>query len=197
MATILKKIPFDAELLPLVSDFNCSEEEPAKLWEEEINDWIRMEPATEDGALFWMGKGTQVWLYVNEEDEVVGYGSLCESRWPDPAVVEKVPKIKRVPISLIPAVGLDRRFQKKPDGAEREERYSTKILRHLIREARRHVNRQPFLGLYVHPQNEKAIRLYQREHFENFAQKYWHEKAGLDYVSMILKLVGEPSTEEE
>ncbi|MGH7169431.1 MAG: GNAT family N-acetyltransferase [Gemmataceae bacterium] len=197
MTTILKKIPFDAELLPLVSDFNCAEAEPAKFWEEEINDWIRMDAATGDGALFWMRKGTQVWLYANEKDEIVGYGSLCESRWPDPAIVEKVPKIKRVPISLIPAVGLDRRFRGGPEGAEREERYSTKILRHLIHEARRHANRQPFLGLYVHPQNDRAIRLYRREHFEDFSQKYWHAKAGVEYTSMILKLMGYPSTEEE
>lgn len=197
MTTILKKSPFDGELLPLVSDFNCAEAEPAKFWEEEINDWIRMDPAAGDGALFWMRKGTQVWLYANEVDEVVGYGSLCESRWPDPAVVEKVLKIKRVPISLIPAVGLDRRFQRGPDGTEREERYSMKILRHLIREACRHANRQPFLGLYVHPHNEKAIRLYRREHFEDFSQKYRHEEAGVEYLSMILKLMGYPPTEEE
>ncbi|MGH7223300.1 MAG: hypothetical protein ACRELF_08735, partial [Gemmataceae bacterium] len=62
---------------------------------------------------------------------------------------------------------------------------------------RRHANRQPFLGLYVHPQNDRAIRLYRREHFEDFSQKYWHAKAGVEYTSMILKLMGYPSTEEE
>lgn len=197
MATILKTIPFDAELLPLVSDFNCAAEEPPKLWEEEINEWIRMEPVAEDGALFWMEKGTQVWLYTNEEDETVGYGSLCESRWPDPAIVEKRTKIKRVPISLIPAVGLDRRFQGGPEGAAQDERYSTKILRHLLQEACKHSNRQPFLGLYVHPQNERAIRLYRREHFEDFSQSFWHEEAGVEYLSMILKLMKFSSQKEE
>jgi GNAT superfamily N-acetyltransferase len=199
MPTTLKKIPFDDDLLPLVLDFDCSEGDPPKFWEEEINDWIRLDPAEGDGALYWLrqGKGTQVWLYTDESDEVVGYGSLCPSRWPDLAVLQQVPKLKRVPITLIPAVGVNRRFQGGPPGAERSERYSSKILRHLVREARRHTDRQPFLGLYVHPDNVKAIALYRREHFTDFSRKFPHEKAGVDYLSMILKLADYPPTDEE
>jgi hypothetical protein len=192
MPTILKQILFDRDLLPLVLDFDCAEQDPPRVWEEEINDWIRADPATGDGALFWMAKGTQVWLYADEHDAVVGYGSLCQSRWPDLAVTQRVPKLKRVPISLIPAVGMNRQFHGGPAGAAPEERYSTKIMHHLVCEARKHPERQPFLGLYVHPDNEKAIRLYRRMNFVDFTQKCWNERAKVDYPSMILKLADYP-----
>ncbi len=192
MTTILKTVPFDATLLPLVIQFDCAEKALPEIWEEEINDWIKMDPVEKDGALHWMGKGTQVWLYASEDDEVVGYGALCQSRWPDPKVVEQVPKIKRMPISLIPAVGINRHFQGRPDGAAKDQKYSTKIMNHLVFEARQYADRQPFLGLYVHPQNEKAIRLYQRMKFVPFSQTYLHETAGVEYISMILKLADYP-----
>src|SRR5262245_45145566 len=128
MPTILHKIPFKQELLPLVADFNCAAGDTPEFWEDEINQWIRLDPASKDGGLYWMTKGTEVWLYTDEHDEVIGYGSLCASKWPDPAVVAQVPKLPRVPISLIPAVGIDRRFQGGPQGAEASERYATKII---------------------------------------------------------------------
>ncbi len=104
-------------------------------------------------------------------------------------------KLKRVPISLIPAVGISQRFQGGPQGAESAEKYSTKIMNHLVFEARKHTERQPFLGLYVHTQNEKAIRLYRRMRFRDFSQKYSHAKAGVEYQSMILRLADYPHDE--
>jgi GNAT superfamily N-acetyltransferase len=192
MPTILNAIPFDADLLPLVQDFDCSTGPSPTYWEAEINEWIQADPAMKDGALFWVRKGTEVWMYADENDEVIGYGSLCRSQWPDHGVLEKVPKTKAVPISLIPAVGIDKRYQGGPPGAERNERYSHKILQHLIRAARNHTDRQPYLGLYVHPDNVKAIALYRREHFIDFPQRFWHQEAGVHYVSMILKLAELP-----
>jgi GNAT superfamily N-acetyltransferase len=196
MPTVLNQIPFSEELLPLVADFDCAQQTPANAWEDEINEWIRMDPAAGDGARYHLGKGTQVWLYTNEHNEVVGYGSLCASRWPDPAVLEQVPNLKRVPISLVPAVGINRQFQGGPPGAEPAEKYSTKIMNHLVFEARKHHERQPFLGLYVHPDNGKAIRLYRRLQFEPFRQKYRDPKTGVEYMSMILKLAAFPFGDE-
>jgi GNAT superfamily N-acetyltransferase len=192
MATILRRIPFDKDLLPLVQDFDCAAEYPPKFWEDEINEWIRLDPTAEDGALFYSAKGTNVWLYANEDAAIVGYGAICQSNWPDPAVIQQLPKLKRVPISLIPAVGIDKRFQGGLEGAEAADRYSTKIMNHLVFWASKHTERQNFLGLYVHPANEKAIKLYRRMQFRPFKQKYWHEKAGVDYVSMILRLTDYP-----
>jgi ribosomal protein S18 acetylase RimI-like enzyme len=198
MSTVVKKIPFEADLLPLVQGFDCSEVYPPKFWEQEINEWIQMEPEEGDGALYWLaqGRGTQIWLYANDNNEVIGYGSLCPSRWPDPSVIEQAPKIKKIPISLIPAVGINRRFQGGPDGVEKGQKYSRKIMNHLVHEARKHLDRWPFLGLYVHPQNEKAIRLYLTIGFQSFSQKCHVVKAGLDYPSMILKLAEYPHVEE-
>src|SRR5262245_57284908 len=180
MPTILNTIAFKQELLPLVAGFDCAQVDPPEFWEAEINQWIKLDPASGDGALYWLAKGTDVWLYTNERDEVVGYGSLCGSKWPDPAVVKRVPKLPRVPISLIPAVGVDRRFQSSPAGAEPAERYAVKIMNHLIFEARQHAELQPFLGLYVHPRNEKAIRFYRRFGFVDFAQTHRHAHAGVE-----------------
>jgi hypothetical protein len=51
-------------------------------------------------------------------------------------------------------------------------------MNHMILEARKNTERQPFLGLYLHPQNEKAIRLDRRMHFEDFPQKCRNDRAG-------------------
>jgi hypothetical protein len=130
----------------------------------------------------------QFWLYVDEHDAVVGDGFLCPSRWLDPGVVEAIPKLKRVPIRLIPAVGIKRRYQGRQEGAERSQRYSTKIMNYLVFEANKHTDRQPFVGLHVHPRNDKAIDLCRRLHFEDIARpKYPHPKAGVENAAMILK----------
>jgi len=196
MATILHADPFDEDLLPLVMDFDCSEKEPPEFWEEEINEWIRADPATEDGAIFWMRKGTQVWLYTDEHHDLVGYGSLCISPWPDKTILRQVPRLKSVPINMIPAVGINRRFRGGPAGAERDQRYSTLIMKHLIYEAAKHTDRQPFIGLHVHPQNVKAIALYRRMNFEDFPKVYNHHLAGVGYPAMILKISAFPFSPE-
>jgi GNAT superfamily N-acetyltransferase len=197
MSTHIEKIQFEADLLPLVADFDCSEV-PGNptFWEEEINEWIRMDPATNDGALHYMQQGTHVWLYFNENRGLVGYSSLGVSKWPDPNVLEKVPRAKRVPINLTPAVGIHWKFLGGPADVDPHERYSSKIMEHVIFEARKNTDLQPFLGLYVHPMNRKAIRFYERVGFERFHQTFHHEQAGCDYLSYILKLaVNQAATE--
>lgn len=190
MATVLEVIEFDEELLAAVAAFDCTSGVSTEYWEREINDWIRMEADKGDGALYWMGKGTQVWLYANEDHDVVGYGSLCPTNWPDPAVEEGWhKKLPRKPISLIPAVGIDQRFQGGPKGAEKAERYSTKIMNHLIHQARQYEERLPFLGLYVHPNNDRAIGFYLSTGFIWLkGQAAKNPSAGVDYPGMILKI---------
>src|SRR4051812_46524815 len=94
MAASLLKIEFSEDLLPFVTDFDCREnrDRPAEIWEEEVNAWIRADPATCEGALYRMSKRggkCKVWLYATEKEErerydIVGYGSLARSKWPDP-----------------------------------------------------------------------------------------------------------------
>ena len=95
------------------------------------------------------------------------------------------------PIPLIPAVGIDRRFQGGPKEAQRAERYSAKILEHLSHQAGLHADRLPILGLYVHPPNARAIKFYLDTCFRwLMGQKTKNPAAGVDYHAMILKLAG-------
>jgi GNAT superfamily N-acetyltransferase len=197
MVIQLKKVRFGPDLVPAVLSFDCREDRanPALPWEQEINDWIKADPSTGDGARHSIIKypDCRVWLYLLESEEgrleVVGYSSLSSSKWPDPYNPKIDPKLPRVPISLIPAMGIQTSFQKGPEGAEPEERYSTQIMGHLIHEAREMLReRQPFLGLYLHPENHKAMKFYRRVGFVDFAQTWKDKKTGVVYRSMILSL---------
>jgi ribosomal protein S18 acetylase RimI-like enzyme len=89
---------------------------------------------------------------------------------------------------LIPAVAIQKQFWGKPDGP-REGRYSSQILDHLITEAARLPIDVPVLGLFVHPQNQRAIKVYERAGFQQFTQTYTDKTTGIVYRSMIRPLV--------
>jgi len=191
MPASLQKIPLDEDLFPIVLDFDCRVNplEPAKPWEDDVNRWIKAEPP-EDGARLRLKRGdVEVYLYFDECNDLVGYGSIGASRWPDPTQPAPVKGLPKVPISLIPSLGIQTRFHGDPAGASSDERYSTQIVEHLKYLAWRHTHhRRHYLGLYVHPENERAIRCYRRLGFEDFHQT-WHDKErNIIYQSMILKL---------
>lgn len=106
---------------------------------------------------------TQVWLYRNDKDVIVGFGSLGISRrrWPPPDGGYSN-------LLIIPMLGLDNRFHGQP--ANQKYRYSNQIVSHLrfeamkLLEAHREVGRNtlPLLALYVHRENQRAIRLYEK-----------------------------------
>lgn len=75
MAHTLKTIPFMAEYVdsPAVRSFSCGSEP----WEREVAAWIKGEPG---GVLDDVQRGCEVWLYITDEDGLVGYGSLSPSR---------------------------------------------------------------------------------------------------------------------
>jgi len=196
MASSLATVPFTADLFPLVADFDCRADRsrPPTPWEEDVNEWIK--PETEPRPRYWMNKkGSQcrIWLYIKEREgvegyDVVGYGSLCRSKWPDVRAEPWRPDLPKEPVSLIPSVGIQTPFQGQPSDVAPSERYSSQIIEHLIFEARKTMTeRLPFVALYVHPENEKAIRLYRRCGFAEFAQTYTHPN-GMVYRSMILAL---------
>jgi len=145
MPTLIKSLDFGEDLLPLVEDFDCTSGDSTRIWEQEINDWIRMDPIKGDGAIFSLRqkkkKKVQVWLYLTETDDLIGYGSLGETSWPDPTVTDWNEKLPRKAMSLIPAVGVDRFYQGKPEDAEKGERYADMILKDLGFQARQHASR--------------------------------------------------------
>ncbi|OAI45628.1 hypothetical protein AYO44_12625 [Planctomycetaceae bacterium SCGC AG-212-F19] len=100
--------------------------------------------------------------------------------WPWP-----LPDDPRVPISVIPNVAVQAPFQGQPPDPPR---YSKQIMEHLIFEARQHASRYPLLGLYVDPRNAPAVKVYEREGFEEFSQTYTDPVDGILYKSMLLKL---------
>jgi RimJ/RimL family protein N-acetyltransferase len=166
-------VPFSAELLPLVDSFHCGDEPH----ERELADWIRQE------AVPAMARGCNVWLYATPEKQIVGFGSLTTTRWSYPD-----PSSKRAAMALIPAVAIQTLFWGKPDGP-REGRYSTQILDHLIVEAARLEGILPVLGLFVHPANQRAVKVYERAGFQPYTQTYTDKATGVIYSSMIRGLV--------
>ncbi|MFN0056640.1 MAG: N-acetyltransferase [Planctomycetales bacterium] len=106
---------------------------------------------------------TRVWLYRNDAGVIVGFGSLgtTRRRWPPPDGGYSN-------LLIIPMLGIDRRFRGQPP--DPYPRYSHQILGHLryeaihFWEAHRQSGRStlPLLSLYVHRENYRAIRLYER-----------------------------------
>jgi ribosomal protein S18 acetylase RimI-like enzyme len=165
-------VPFSAELLDLIRDFSCGEEN----YERELADWIRQD------SLPTLARGGKVWLYATARKELVGFGSVALTRWHYPE-----PSSKRVELAVIPAVAIHTSYRRKPDGP-REERYSSQILDHLIAEAAQLPVDVPVLALFVHPDNQGAIKLYSRFGFSFFPHSYTDKATGVTYKAMIRPL---------
>jgi ribosomal protein S18 acetylase RimI-like enzyme len=137
-----------------LASFNCGEGP----WAEAATEWIH-------GSDVWESmqqRQTRVWLFRNDKDVVVGFGSLGLTRrkWPPPDGTH-------VNMQIIPMLGLDYHFHGKPP--DREWRYARQIVSHLRYEAsasladhiRAGKSTLPILMLYVHRDNLRAIKLYQ------------------------------------
>ena len=85
-------------------------------------------------------------------------------------------------MAVIPAVAIQKKWWGKPDGP-REERYSAQILDHLILEATKLA--VPVLGLFVHPANVRACKVYERSGFQAFSRTYTDKATGVTYRSML------------
>jgi GNAT superfamily N-acetyltransferase len=178
MADVLTAVPFTAELLPHVQQFDCGDAP----FERPLADWLR------DDALEAIRRGALVWLFVNAAGDVVGYGALGASNWryPDPSS-------RRVPVQTLIRVAVQRRFQGQPAGPA-EARYSRQILDHLLAAAWDRVDTvSPLLGRLVHPDNVRAIRFYEKTGFRPFSHVYREPNSGVEYRSMIYEL--RPATE--
>lgn len=174
---------FSAERLPEVQGFDCGNNHP---WEIEAAEWIGGSPdAGRPCALADMKKRrTEVWLYKlgSPDGDLVAFSSLGKSNWdfpPDPA---------RIPINLVPWVGMQKRYWGKGDEGGK---FSDQVFSDLISEARARTDREPVLGLYVHPQNRRAITFYHRIGFEEVPERSFTED-DVTYVAMMLNLEGLP-----
>ena len=153
MPDVLRFVPFAAELLEDVRDFDYGDES----FQKELADWLRTD------SLPALASGVKIWLYVNQSGDIIGYSSLGVSRWKYPD-----PSSHRIEVVIVPAVAVRKQFWGKPDGAERDDRYSSQIMRHLLDEAEQWPGQPPVVGLFVHPDNVAAIRLYERFGFQTF-----------------------------
>jgi GNAT superfamily N-acetyltransferase len=152
----VERFDFLEEDLDEVQGFRC-ENAP---WELQISDWIKN---ARTGALDYVHRGKcRVWLYRTEAGELVGYGSLGSSNWNWPSADDP-----RVPINIIPYVGVREEFWSQPPGPKGE-RFSAQILDDLVDEALRQRDRHPALGLFVHEDNHRAIAFYRNSGFTMF-----------------------------
>ncbi len=144
-----------------LAGFSCGEE----AWSRHVSEWIKGSDVLDS-----MARGTRVWLFETEENEVVGFGSLGISQWRWPP-----PDGLRTTIALIPMIGIDVRYHGKP--VDPVWRYSRQIISHLIAEARQlalewpddSTTRPQWLVLMVHQDNPRAIRFYEQAGFELIA----------------------------
>jgi ribosomal protein S18 acetylase RimI-like enzyme len=140
-----------AELIHL----NCGDE----AWSRAATEWML-------GSEVWESIAkhkTKVWLYRNDADVIIGFGSLGISRrrWPPPDG-------GYANILIIPMLGIDHRFHGKPPNPDK--RYSNQIISHLRHEAIQLIESHqqserttlPLLSLFVHRDNHRAIRLYEK-----------------------------------
>jgi ribosomal protein S18 acetylase RimI-like enzyme len=158
-------IPFAESLLSRVQGFNCGD----KTYEEEVARWIQAARGG-GGALDDMANSpTTVWLYESEAGELVGFGSLGLTQW------------RWSPIWIIPFYGVQAQFQGQPPGPK-EDRYARRIFEDLLAKAVAGPTERQLLGLCVHPENERAIRVYRAYGFVEYGQN----KEG--YLRMIVNL---------
>jgi GNAT superfamily N-acetyltransferase len=178
----LTRIPFTEELLPKVQAFDCGSEP----WQLEVSNWIKAPPGAA-GAVDALSRNVQVWLYADEQGNLVGFGSLAEAmqRWPRS-------KDDPIPVSLIPWLAVDRRFWGKPEGPP-EERFAVVILRDLLAEARAIQDERPLLILFVHVDNAAAIKLYERAGFKELHKSLKDKQTGWLYKRMALLLKDQPA----
>ena len=166
MGAALKRVLFSEtyRTSPHVQTFDCGSEP----WHVEISQWLK----APDGAILAPVHPTHrsdVWLYLTQEDDLVGFGSLGGTIWPMPQ-----PYNGPVPVNIIPYMGIARSFWGCPKGAPQEDRYSTLIMEDLINEAEDacvSFKREPFLTLFVHPSNAQAKKFYVRMGFKRSSRK--------------------------
>jgi GNAT superfamily N-acetyltransferase len=172
-ADVLLAVPFTADMLDAVGGFTYG----AEPYQQELAHWL-----LEDSVPAIL-HGTKVWLYRNRAGDFVGYGSLGLTRWKYPG-----PASPKTALVIVLAVAIREQFWGKPDGPP-EDRYSSQVMRHLLKEAEAWPGQPPAVGLFVHPDNHAAAKLYERFGFQPFFHTYVDRATGVVYRSFIRPIV--------
>lgn len=177
----LFRLSFIEEDLPAVQGFACG----AEPWEVYLARWITNTTTNEKSVIEHLHDDTQVWLYLTEQGDIVGYGSLGITTWKYPAPFGS----EEATIAVIPAIAVSSTFQGKPPGDWRQ-RYSTQILSDLIATATQDYQTgkfpDPVLGLFVDSRNIRAKKLYSRIGFIDYGKPF--KRAGYSDQRMLIKL---------
>jgi len=163
------------ELHSGITSFECGDEPYARA----MSEWIRG-----NGCLESTKRGTEVWLFFDDSEipVLIGFGSLGPSRSRHPTHASGYEQLQ-----IIPALAVSSDFQgrKEPGHAET---YAHRIFDFLIQKAflKAIAGGPAILVLYVDPDNRKAIRLYERLHFE-LLDELWkgNAKMALDLSTLV------------
>ncbi|MFO0819056.1 MAG: GNAT family N-acetyltransferase [Pirellulales bacterium] len=166
MPRILASDSFSSNHADLVKGFYCGSDS----WAVAASDWIQASESDQFGVFRSIKRGTNVWLYFDPDDVLVGFGSLGLTKWPnfDGAV------------AIIPQMAIACKFQGEPKGID-ETRYSHQILGDLIARARS--LKAVRLVLTVHPGNARAKSLYLSHGFQELS-----DVTALGHLKMIAPL---------
>jgi ribosomal protein S18 acetylase RimI-like enzyme len=140
----LSPVRFTVQDASSVAGFNCG----ADPWAVAITRWI-----TGAGAIDSMQRGTEVWLYYDDADALVGIGAVGKCRRPYPPSANPT-RDQFQEMSVIPAIAVSVDFQRQG--------YGTIILEDLIAIAETHGT--ALLSIDVHTANP-AITMYQKFEF--------------------------------
>lgn len=164
---------------PLVCDFDCGSE----LHQTEVADFIRGEWKVAEQ--YW----TMTWIYTNRvrgDDgrlAVVGFSSLGPTNWNYPTK-----KSRKTPVLVIPNLAIAKAYWGGPEGCDRDSRYSPQIMAHVLEQAALWPVPMPAVGLFVHPENAAAIRLYTHYDFEPFHTQWKCKQTGVVYRGYLRRL---------
>lgn len=150
--TLQRKVAFSSAKLAEVADFDCGDED----WSLALTAWL-----LEGDAIATMtNRGTDVWLYYNSDDDVVGFGSLGKTQrpWPRKGRRGTGPKVD---VSIIPCVAVRKEFRGLPRPPAKT--FAYQIMLDLIANARKHGTR--VLLLDVDEGNDRAIAFYKKLSF--------------------------------